>query len=56
MKLRFETFYRLGLALLLGIAFWSVWASAHAAPATNLPPVPRAAPAVENGAATFGLD
>ena len=37
MKWRFVWVYRLGLAVLLAIAFWSVWASAQEA--TNLPVV-----------------
>ena len=37
MKWRFEWLYRAGLALLFVVAFWSVWASAQEAIATNTP-------------------
>ena len=37
MKFRFEIVYRLGLALLLVVACWSVWANAQPVPATNAP-------------------
>lgn len=39
MKFRFELVYRLGLALLLVVAFWSVWANAQVLVVTNPPPV-----------------
>src|SRR5580698_5422087 len=58
MKFRYEIVYRAGLALLLIIAFWSVWANAQPSGATNLPPVP-----AETGSTnqfersmSFGLD
>ena len=37
MKWRFEWCYRLGLALLLVIAFWAVWSNAQTVTSTNLP-------------------
>jgi len=56
MKFRFEIVYRLGLALLLVIAFWSVWANAQPATATNLPPVAEGTSTNQFQALTFGLD
>jgi len=57
MKLRFEVVYRLGLASLLVPAAWSVWASAKADSATNVPPVAPAVLVTNNqNWATFGLD
>jgi len=59
MKLRFLIVYRLGLGLLLGVAFWSVWASAQSVTATNPPPTtPRIPPPAPNliQTPTFGLD
>ena len=47
MKFRFEMIYRLGLALLLFIAFWSVWASAEPIGVTNAPAFEHAAAATE---------
>ncbi len=38
MKWRFEWVYRLGLAALLGLAFWAVWAEAEEPGRTNVPP------------------
>jgi MscS family membrane protein len=57
MKFRFEMIYRLGLTLLLILAFWSVWASAQSAAAANPPPAATTL-AVTNQfqALTFGLD
>ena len=37
MKWRFEWVYRLGLAALLGLAFWAVWAEAEEPGRTNVP-------------------
>lgn len=54
MKLRFETIYRLGLLLLLVIAFWAVWANAQPAGGTNAPPAVPEANQIQ--ALTFGLD
>jgi len=48
-KLRFDTVYRAGLFVLLGVLFWSLWASAQpatndvTAPVTNSPAAPAAA-------------
>ena len=58
MKWRFEWIYRLGLAVLLVVAFWSVWASAQE---TNAPAVVTNAPARLNFKLpghyeSFGLD
>jgi MscS family membrane protein len=58
MKWRFEWIYRLGLAVLLVVAFWSVWASAQE---TNAPAVVTNAPALLNlklpgHYESFGLD
>ncbi len=59
MKFRFEIVYRLGLALLLIIACWAVWANAQPSAATN-PPPPHATVALSTTnqfqALTFGLD
>ena len=58
MNWRFEWIYRLGLAVLLVVAFWSVWASAQE---TNAPAVVTNAPALLNlklpgHYESFGLD
>ena len=58
MKWRYEWIYRLGLAVLLVVAFWSVWASAQE---TNAPAVVTNAPALLNlklpgHYESFGLD
>ena len=39
MKWRFQWIYRFGLAVLLSVAFWSVWASAQPVTDTNAPAV-----------------
>jgi MscS family membrane protein len=60
MKWRFAWVYGLGLAVLLGVAFWSVWASAQ--PATNAPSaiatngLPRVLIKLDAHPLTFGLD
>ena len=60
MKWRFEWVYRLGLALLLVIAFWSVWATAQEttnAAATNAPTAGQLLKIkLPEHALTFGLD
>jgi len=65
MKWRFEWCYRLGLAVLFVIAFWSVWAGAQTLANTNLPanaitnapPAPDATAGTNKlQALTFGLD
>ncbi len=56
MKFRFEIVYRLGLALLLIIAFWSVWAAAQSATVTNPLPVTILVTTNQFQALTFGLD
>lgn len=61
MKFRFEMVYRLGLALLLVIAGWAVWANAQTFGQTNPPPVENAPASNHTGtnqfqALTFGLD
>ena len=58
MKFRFEFVYRFGLALLLIIAFWSVWANAQPATSTNSPPSNPVSLSFTNQfqAMTFGLD
>jgi MscS family membrane protein len=63
MKFRFEIAYRLGLVLLLIMAFWSVWASAQPSASTNQPPARRLLPFINPGGGTnefetptFGLD
>jgi MscS family membrane protein len=57
MKWRFEWIYRLGLALLLVVAFWSVWASAQPSAATNTPPTGGTMTDTNKfQALTFGLD
>jgi len=40
MKWRFEWVYRLGLATLLLVAFWAVWAEAQAPAGANAPGKP----------------
>ena len=60
MKWRFAWVYGLGLAVLLGGAFWSVWVSAQ--PATNVPAatatngLPRVLIKLDGHPLTFGLD
>jgi hypothetical protein len=60
MKWRFAWIYGLGVAVLLGVAFWSVWASAE--PATNATAVtvtnglPRVLVKLDEHPLTFGLD
>ena len=56
MKFRFVIVYRLGLVLLLVIAFWSVWANAQPATATNSLPVVEGTSTNQFQALTFGLD
>jgi MscS family membrane protein len=67
MKWRFEWCYRLGLAALVVIAFWSVWAGAQTLTSTNLPASAitstNASPAPDSNSETnklqvltFGLD
>ena len=65
MKWRFEWCYRLGLAVLFVIVFWSVWAGAQTLANTNLPanaitnapPAPDATAGTNKlQALTFGLD
>lgn len=57
MKYRFVWIYRLGLALLLAIAFFAIWANAQSS-STNTPPPAIHAENFTNhfGALTFGLD
>jgi len=56
MKFRFEMVYRLGLGLLLVVAFWAVWASAQPFAATNGPSVAPAGTATnEFHGFSFGL-
>ena len=60
MKWRFAWVYGSGLAVLLGVAFWSVWVSAQ--PATNAPAatatngLPRVLVKLDAHPLTFGLD
>jgi MscS family membrane protein len=54
MKIRYDFVYRLGLGLLLVVVFWSVWANAQSAVATN-PPAGQAV-AAQFQAVSFGLD
>ena len=59
MKFRFEIVYRLGLALLLVICCWSVWANAQTESVTNSPPPVVVTPVTTTNqfqALTFGLD
>ena len=57
MKWRFQWIYRLGLAVLLAIAFWSVWAGAQEPAATNAPPTDGTGTATNKfQALTFGLN
>ena len=58
MKFRYEIVYRAGLALLLIIAFWSVWANAQPSGATNVPPVPAQTESTNHSevSMSFGLD
>lgn len=57
MKFRFHIVYRLGLALLLIIACWSLWANAEQAPATNAAAVGGGTSSTnEFQAPTFGLE
>jgi MscS family membrane protein len=53
MKWRFEWLYRLGLAALLGLACWSVWAQAQSPTGTHSPGLTAStAPPTNNSAAT----
>ena len=63
MKWRFAWCYRLGLAVLLVVAFWALWANAQSAtnPPANDPSLASAQPAppkaqLSEHALTFGLD
>jgi MscS family membrane protein len=57
MKFRFVIVYRVGLLLLLLIAFWSVWANGQSAVVTNPPPhVVSITMTNQFQALTFGLD
>jgi MscS family membrane protein len=56
MRWRFEWVYRFGLALLLVVAFWSVWAGAQETNGAKIPPVGGLVPANKFQALTFGLD
>ena len=55
MKFRFVVFYRLGLALLLIAAFWSVWASAQS-PGGAVAPAGAHSEAATNAFPAFGFD
>jgi len=63
-RFRFELIYRVGLALLLVIAFWSVWANAQTTTTNKLPSVvSNSAPSTNTSSTnqfqalmTFGLD
>jgi len=56
MRWRFEWVYRFGLALLLVVAFWSVWAGAQETNGAKAPPVGGLVPTNKFQALTFGLD
>lgn len=56
MKFRFEFVYRLGLALLLVVAFWAVWANAQPSTTTNSPASDSITSTNQFQALTFGLD
>ena len=56
MKFRFEIVYRLGLALLLIITCWSVWANAQPSALTNAPAPSSGVATNQFQALTFGLD
>ena len=56
MNWRFQWIYRFGLAVLLVVAFWSVWTSAQEPAVTNGTPVKPAMITNQFQALTFGLD